>query len=127
MYQYLSPTDLRTLAAILIPTLFLLNKLRRPHTNPGGLKLGVSEVMLNRVPGRIFHFHWETALRVQKEGRSSWEVHVPLTSTMHLTISPENVRHVLIDKFSNYPKGKFWRSTFQDLLGDGIFNADGFR
>lgn len=45
---------------------------------------------------------------------------------MHLTVSPENVKYVLVDNFKNYPKGPFWRRVFKDLLGGGIFNADGF-
>ncbi|GMH65253.1 hypothetical protein TrLO_g12530, partial [Triparma laevis f. longispina] len=56
---------------------------------------------------------------------TSFEVHIPLNPTMHLTTSTENVKHVLITKFDNYPKGPLWRDNFADLLGEGIFNADG--
>jgi len=39
--------------------------------------------------------------------------------------SPENLEHVLRTNFENYPKGQRFQEVFQDLLGDGIFNADG--
>ena len=42
-------------------------------------------------------------------------------------MSQENVRHVLVDEFKNYPKGEIWRGAFRDLLGNGIFNADGLQ
>jgi len=41
------------------------------------------------------------------------------------TTNPENVEHILKTKFTNYEKGPFFHSIFQDLLGNGIFNADG--
>ena len=33
---------------------------------------------------------------------------------------------MLIDNFKNWEKGGEWRTIFEDLLGNGIFNADGF-
>lgn len=41
------------------------------------------------------------------------------------TIDPTNLKHMLKDNFSNYVKGKAFSEPFTDLLGDGIFNADG--
>lgn len=41
------------------------------------------------------------------------------------TISPVNLEHVLKTNFSNYIKGHVFAEPFTDLLGDGIFNADG--
>lgn len=41
------------------------------------------------------------------------------------TDNPANVRHILRDNFANYEKGKVWRSFFREILGNGIFNADG--
>ncbi|KAK3125170.1 hypothetical protein QOZ80_7BG0601190 [Eleusine coracana subsp. coracana] len=42
-----------------------------------------------------------------------------------VTSSPRNVEHVLGTRFANYPKGPYYRDRFAELLGDGIFNADG--
>ncbi|XP_073063502.1 cytochrome P450 94A2-like [Primulina eburnea] len=42
-----------------------------------------------------------------------------------ITANAANVQHILKSNFQNYNKGPFLRSTLRDLLGDGIFNADG--
>lgn len=42
-----------------------------------------------------------------------------------ITCDPRNLEHLLKTKFSNFPKGEFFLGTVRDLLGDGIFNADG--
>ncbi|KAJ3683143.1 hypothetical protein LUZ60_013370 [Juncus effusus] len=54
------------------------------------------------------------------------------TSTIHIhvlnnvvTANPTNVEHMLKKKFHNYPKGKRFSEILGDLLGKGIFNADG--
>lgn len=41
-----------------------------------------------------------------------------------VTADPRNLEHLLKAKFSNFPKGEYFRNTLRDLLGDGIFNAD---
>ncbi|KAJ4965027.1 hypothetical protein NE237_016876 [Protea cynaroides] len=40
-----------------------------------------------------------------------------------LTCNPDNIHHMLITNFTNFPKGADYSEMF-DLLGDGIFNAD---
>ncbi|KMZ72348.1 hypothetical protein ZOSMA_166G00460 [Zostera marina] len=54
------------------------------------------------------------------------------TRTIHIhvlrntiTANSDNVEHMLKTKFDNYPKGKPFSSILGDLLGRGIFNADG--
>ncbi|PTQ29307.1 hypothetical protein MARPO_0144s0024 [Marchantia polymorpha] len=42
-----------------------------------------------------------------------------------VTVDPANVEHVLKTNFSNYDKGEEQHLHLGDLLGDGIFNADG--
>ncbi|CAE7878912.1 CYP86B1 [Symbiodinium microadriaticum] len=42
-----------------------------------------------------------------------------------ITRDPRNVEYMLKQNFSNYPKGPFFNSITHDLLGKGIFNADG--
>lgn len=42
-----------------------------------------------------------------------------------VTSVPANVEHVLKANFDNYPKGPYYRERFAELLGGGIFNADG--
>ncbi|XAR50323.1 hypothetical protein NMG60_11004614 [Bertholletia excelsa] len=42
-----------------------------------------------------------------------------------LTADPDNVEYILKTNFDNYPKGKPFTDILGDLLGLGIFNADG--
>ena len=44
---------------------------------------------------------------------------------MIITRDPRNVEYMLKTKFDNYPKGATFRNSVHELLGDGIFNADG--
>jgi hypothetical protein len=41
-----------------------------------------------------------------------------------VTADPSSIEYMLKTNFKNFPKGKYFRERFQDLLGDGIFNAD---
>ncbi|KAI8096414.1 cytochrome P450 [Halteromyces radiatus] len=41
------------------------------------------------------------------------------------TIHPENIEHVLKHNFENYVKGSLFHASTVDLLGHGIFNANG--
>ena len=41
-----------------------------------------------------------------------------------LTVDPVKIEYMLKTKSNNFPKGKYYRERFSDLLGDGIFNAD---
>lgn len=42
-----------------------------------------------------------------------------------VTSDPAKVEYMLKTNFPNFPKGNYYRERFGDLLGDGIFNADG--
>ncbi|CAN1152200.1 Cytochrome P450 86B1 [Linum perenne] len=41
-----------------------------------------------------------------------------------VTCDPVNIEYMLRTNFVNFPKGRYFRERFQDLLGDGIFNSD---
>ncbi|KAI3954895.1 hypothetical protein MKW92_029059 [Papaver armeniacum] len=41
-----------------------------------------------------------------------------------ITVDPSKLEYMLKTRFRNFPKGKYYRDRFFDLLGDGIFNAD---
>ncbi|KAM7501432.1 hypothetical protein LguiB_000336 [Lonicera macranthoides] len=49
----------------------------------------------------------------------------PLGEVSILTANPANVQHILKSRFDIYQKGDGFRRTLSDLLGNGIFNADG--
>ncbi|KAK5820202.1 hypothetical protein PVK06_025248 [Gossypium arboreum] len=56
---------------------------------------------------------------------ATYTLHHVLGYRQIFTANPENVRHILKTRFSNYPKGSFFTSVFFDFLGNGIFNVDG--
>ncbi|KAJ0989445.1 hypothetical protein J5N97_007801 [Dioscorea zingiberensis] len=41
-----------------------------------------------------------------------------------ITVDPANIEYMLKTRFTNFPKGKYYRERFADFLGAGIFNAD---
>lgn len=47
------------------------------------------------------------------------------STRIYLTVDPANVEHILKTNFRNYPKGEKTREKLNDMLGEGIFNADG--
>lgn len=65
-----------------------------------------------------------TWLQHQLHGRTIG-VKFPLSPWWVITTRPENVEHILSANFKNYPKGLWFRGKLFDLLGGGIFNADG--
>lgn len=58
-------------------------------------------------------------------GNSNFLLSIPMQPPMVLTADPKDVEYCLKTNFANYPKGKFSNDVAGDLLGDGIFNADG--
>ncbi|WCJ38596.1 cytochrome P450 family 86 subfamily C polypeptide 1 [Euphorbia peplus] len=41
-----------------------------------------------------------------------------------MTADPANIEYIVKTNFGNFPKGRYYREAFSDLLGDGIFNVD---
>ena len=80
------------------------------------------ELMRHYGPGTILDYH----ARYGRECHPRcWSLKIPLDPRIIATVNADVVRHVLVDKFPNYEKGPQWRAAFDDLLGTGIFNADG--
>merc|ERR1712137_1508911 len=51
---------------------------------------------------------------------------LPFQATYVLIDGPKNVEYILKTNFENYVKGEdYFISRMRDLLGNGIFNADG--
>jgi cytochrome P450 len=71
---------------------------------------------------------WLAEMNEEYEGRV-YGLQVPgiglLRGAMVALSSPESVKHVLRDNFGNYVKGAQVRAGLWELLGDGIFTADG--
>jgi 12-hydroxyjasmonoyl-L-amino acid 12-hydroxylase / fatty acid hydroxylase len=64
---------------------------------------------------------WMTDLLRQSPTRT---IHIHVLQNT-ITANPDNIEHMLKKNFQNYPKGKPFSAILGDLLGDGIFNADG--
>ncbi|CAL4912495.1 unnamed protein product [Urochloa decumbens] len=83
--------------------------------------------VVGHLPGliaNIHHFHdWATGVLA---GTSyNFEARGGRTGLRYfITCDPSNVRHIFTSNFSNYPKGDEFAVIF-DVLGGGIFNADG--
>jgi cytochrome P450 len=63
----------------------------------------------------------------REQGYRTWTIKWVGEPRFFITCNPDNVKHILSDNFSNYPKGPDFNSTLADLLGSGIFAADGER
>lgn len=70
-------------------------------------------------------YEWITEVLYHQNG--TFRFKGPWFSSLNcvVTSDPRNIEHILKTEFPNYPKGSFFRETVRDLLGDGIFNADG--
>jgi len=69
------------------------------------------------------YFEWESA-QFAKYGKS-WSLSLPASPPTLNTIDPVVIKTILQDEFNNFEKGEPFDVVFRDLLGDGIFNADG--
>ncbi|XP_021770219.1 cytochrome P450 94A2-like [Chenopodium quinoa] len=69
-------------------------------------------------------FQWLTKLLIDFP-TSTFIFHRPFGVKSIQTADPAVVEHILKTRFQIYQKGPFQKSVLRDLLGDGIFNADG--
>lgn len=67
---------------------------------------------------------WTSDL-VQRSPTASYVLHRPLGRRQVFTGNPATVQHILKTQFSSYQKGHLFRTTFKEILGDGIFSVDG--
>mmetsp|Transcript_43301 Transcript_43301/g.92688 ORF Transcript_43301/g.92688 Transcript_43301/m.92688 type:complete len:501 (-) Transcript_43301:215-1717(-) len=73
---------------------------------------------------RDFAYH-EKMLEAHKKHGKTFVVLLPFTPPIVNTTDPKIVEHILKTNFDNYPKGEWFREMLEELLGQGIFNADG--
>ncbi|WOL07370.1 hypothetical protein Cni_G16110 [Canna indica] len=69
-------------------------------------------------------YEWVTGVLDRQGGAFTFRG--PWFTNLHcvVTADPRNLEHLLKTKFTNFPKGAYFRGTVRDLLGDGIFSAD---
>ncbi|KAL6907448.1 hypothetical protein ACP4OV_002487 [Aristida adscensionis] len=104
---------------------FFYFHIRSTRKNPA---LPLDWPLVGMLPGLLANLHrlheWVTSLLAA--GALNFRFTGPPRSAMRFlaTADPANVRHVFTSNFANYPKGPEFEEIF-DILGGGIFNADG--
>lgn len=129
--QWCLANPLGTAFALLVAFVFMTWPMTLPAGTPGPCKnvpyFGAAfEVLRNidRLPEYIAERNREYGFKgVTWAGRMP---RVGLLSGMCVFVnSPECIKHVLADNFSNYVKGYAVAAALREFLGDGIFVADG--
>ncbi|KAL8535709.1 hypothetical protein ACS0TY_011369 [Phlomoides rotata] len=110
-----------SLALIVFATIQSLQS--RNHLGlPSWPLVGMLPSLLLGLRGNIYE--WISQILVRKNGtftfRGPWFTNLNCV----VTCDPRNLEYLLKTKFSNFPKGRYFRYTVRDLLGDGIFSAD---
>jgi fatty acid omega-hydroxylase len=114
--------------AVAAAALFVLSLVRnRLSTKPPGAPM--MWPVLGIIPALLTHsdniYDWAAAALTRCNGTFRYRGTWGSGSSGVITSSPANVEHVLRTNFANYPKGPYYRERFAELLGGGIFNADG--
>ncbi|CAA0828020.1 Cytochrome P450 94B1 [Striga hermonthica] len=115
----------RLLLLILPPLIFFILAGKR---NPPSSKIPTRYPLL----GSIFHIlknrdrlvPWVSNILLSTPNLT-FTLHRPFGQHQVFTANSANVSHILKSAFHKYPKGDLLRDMLRDLLGDGIFNADG--
>ncbi|KAL7602458.1 hypothetical protein Lser_V15G23851 [Lactuca serriola] len=85
-------------------------------------------VLLGMIPAVLTNLHQlhDLATIYLKRSGGTFMFKGPWFTNMDMlvTTDPLDIHHILSKNFPNYPKGQNFRKMF-DILGDGIFNADG--
>ncbi|KAL6208704.1 hypothetical protein ACLB2K_019650 [Fragaria x ananassa] len=115
------------LALFLLPLLFFILKFSgKPETSNS--KLPKSYPIIGSFPAlyknRANKLAWYTELLLNSPS-ATFSVDHPLGHRLIITANPAVVHHMLKTNFPTYQKGQSFRQILQELLGDGIFNADG--
>ncbi|XP_051141025.1 alkane hydroxylase MAH1-like [Andrographis paniculata] len=85
--------------------------------------------MIGMLPALVIHvgrIHDSCTEIFRKTRRGTFTFQGPWFANMEIlgTVNPANVHYIMSSNFHNFPKGPDFREIF-DVLGDGIFNADG--
>nr|XP_010933285.1 cytochrome P450 86B1 [Elaeis guineensis] len=124
-FLWLLPVEIQVLELLLAISIFVtMHALRRRKRE--GLTVWPVVGMLPSLIFALRHdmYEWITSLIERRGGtfifRGPWFTNLQCV----VTADPRNLEHLLKTKFSNFPKGGYFRGTVRDLLGDGIFSAD---
>lgn len=85
--------------------------------------------VLGIIPSMTFHrenmYNWATQALIKAGGTFHYKGVWMGGAYGIATADPSNIEYMVKTNFKNFPKGKYYRERFVDLIGDGIFNADG--
>ncbi|KAJ7524956.1 hypothetical protein O6H91_17G029300 [Diphasiastrum complanatum] len=92
--------------------------------NRGGVVYPLLGNFIDLFRNRHRFLDWATEL-MHKDASQTIRSARPGGMEFYVTANPDNIQHILRTKFENYPKGVYFQSVMEDLLGKGIFNVDG--
>ncbi|KAL5759143.1 hypothetical protein ACOSQ2_017981 [Xanthoceras sorbifolium] len=123
--QLLLLHDIQILELLLALIVFIvIHSLRQKkhHGLPVWPVLGMLPSLVSGLKDNMYE--WITLVICSQNG--TFQFKGPWFSSLNciVTADPRNLEHLLKTKFSNFPKGRYFRDTVGDLLGDGIFSAD---
>lgn len=109
--------------------LFLINKILSFETTKDSTKFPKSYPLIGHLipliqQDELGRFQWISNL-IATSPSSTFILNRPFRGRNVLTADPAMVEHILKTRFPIYQKGPYQKNILRDLLGDGIFNADG--
>ncbi|XP_026447570.1 cytochrome P450 86B1-like [Papaver somniferum] len=111
--------------AVALLGLFIFSCIIQKVTNKGPMLWPVMGI----IPTVFFHsnhtYEWVTEALIKSGGTFYYRGMWMGNAYGIITVDPSKLEYMLKTRFTNFPKGKYYRDRFFDLLGDGIFNADG--
>ncbi|GLJ16502.1 hypothetical protein SUGI_0281770 [Cryptomeria japonica] len=85
--------------------------------------------VVGMLPSVFLHLHeiyeWSSEVLIQSGGTLDFKPPWMTKMFTLVTIDPRNIEYMVKTKFGNFPKGAYFNSIFQDLMGKGILNVDG--
>jgi hypothetical protein len=105
------------LSFILWQYLVFLGKMRGP------LLSQLLETLVNFFVNMNDIYDWITQL-IQRYG-GSLKLKSHWMGFSFVTTDPKHIEYIVKTKFSSFPKGRYFKSIFLELMGDGILTADG--
>lgn len=103
--------------------IFLHTRRTRSYTYPERYLLGNTFLLLSKLPVML-DFLKEAFDQIEKvSDTKTLHINPFLLPDLVITNSVENITYILKGNFESYGKGPIFKSRFQALLGDGIFNT----
>ncbi|XP_031282423.1 cytochrome P450 86B1-like [Pistacia vera] len=104
---------------------FIFSCMHQKFTNKGPMLWPLFGIIPSMIVHRDNIYNWATRALVKAGGTFHYRGVLMGGAYGIATADPSNIEYMVKTNFKNFPKGKYYRERFLDLLGDGIFNADG--